>query len=193
MGGEAWENVSQVRFSNNSTGNGTSSLKLRGDFTFNKNIFLDDTGSVSPSQIGQANDGVTPFDAIFNGNISVTEDDFQDLQLTADADGSATFNGTISIAGGIYGFDKVGDGTAIVTNKVSQSTGDVLPVGPVSVQAGTLLINSPSASGGFNASMITVDAGAILGGTGQVNADVVADGAVAPGASIGNAYGRWKR
>lgn len=189
-GGVVWPNVPEVllKFMDNCPG--PTSLLLQGDYTLNAPITLNNVGELKyrdPVLVGQVNDGLTAYEAAFNRKIKVLEDDYQVLQLTADADGKATFNGEINVVGGNYGFDKVGAGTVVVNGRVSQSTGDTLPIGDVNVQQGTLLVNSPGGTDAFHASRIQVADGAELGGSGVVTGDVVLNSGsvLGPGSDVG--------
>ncbi len=188
--GIAWPNVNYIQLNWSALSGGTSGLLLRGDFRLNQEVEIRNVNTAVPVRIGQLNDGATAFDATFGGGIKVTEPDFQVLRLTADAGGSATFSGQISVAGGTYGFDKVGAGTVAVNNRASQAFTNTLPIGSVNVEQGTLLVNSPAANGNaFHTTGIVVKEGATLGGTGQIVGDVTLAGTtvatLAPGASIG--------
>jgi len=124
-----------------------------------------------PARIGEVNDGATPFNAVFTGQLNCFEQHQKALRLTADASGSATFEGPIRIAAG-YGFDKIGAGTVSTNNRVSQD-GGTAKIGAVEVQQGTLLVNSPAANGNaFYTTGILVKEGATLGGSGTIVGDV---------------------
>ncbi len=190
--GEVWPNVNYIRLNSSRLSSGTTGLLLRGDFELNKRIDIIKpawTTFFPPVRIGQINDGTTPFDAVFGDTIRVLEDSFQVLRLTADAGGSATFNEKISVAGGVYGFDKVGAGTVAVNHRVSQGFTNTLPIGTVNVEQGTLLVNSPAGNDSFYTTGIVVKEGATLGGTGQIVGNVTLAGTtvatLAPGNSIG--------
>ncbi|NLX96029.1 MAG: PEP-CTERM sorting domain-containing protein [Rhodopirellula sp.] len=189
-GGVVWPNVPEVllKFMDNCPGR--TSLLLQGDYTLNAPITLNNVVELKyrdPVLVGQVNDGLTAYEAAFNRKIKVLEDDYQILQLTADADGKATFNGEINVVGGNYGFDKVGAGTVVVNGRVSQSTGDTLPIGDVNVQQGTLLVNNPGGTDAFHASRIQVANGAELGGSGVVTGNVVLNSGsvLGPGSDVG--------
>jgi hypothetical protein len=188
-GGVAWANSPKIWLKSYNQSTGTTALSLRGDYTLNQPILVPDVAStVDPVRIGQINDGATAFDAVFNGPVTVEEDDYEVLQLTADAGGSATFNGEINILGGVYGFDKVGAGTVSVNGRVSQASGNTSPIGPVDLKEGWLLINSPGGTDSFYTSAIHVAAGTTLGGSGSIVGDVVLGGStavLAPGTSAG--------
>ncbi len=187
--GVAWPNVPEIflKFIDNCPGD--TALRLQGDYTLNAPVTVREWDSAysDPVQIGQVNDGATASNAVFNGRITVSEDDYQALQLTADAGGSAAFNGEIHVAGGVYGFDKIGAGTVAVNGRVSQASANSLPIGDVRVQEGTLLVNNPGGTDSFHASQIRVADGAVLGGSGTVTSDVVLGNGsyLAPGADIG--------
>ncbi len=153
--------------------------------------------------VGQINnrDNSASYDVTFSGNINVAEDDYLSLQLTADTGGSATFSGNIYDTGG-YGFnvdipgaytqansetgvtywDDRFDGEVILTGTVAATNGGSGAIGPVGVKRGTLLVNTAD----FYATTVTVDSGAVLGGTGTVTAaaTVNSGGTLSPGASI---------
>ena len=93
---------------------------------------------------------------------------------------SKTFTATGSISG-TAGLTKTGSGILAVTSDNSSTFS-----GPTTISAGTFLANNPSGSA-TGTGDITVEAGALLGGTGGVAGNVtVNDGGVfSPGASIG--------
>ncbi len=180
-------NAGYIRMNGSRLTSGTSALLLRGDYTLNQLVQVWNqsfTSWVVPVEIGQTNDGSTAFDAIFNGRIDVQEPDFQVLRLTADAGGSATFNGEINVNGGGYGFDKIGAGTVVLNGRVSEDLGNTTPIGTVNVDEGTLLVNNS-----FYTTGIVVNEGAALGGSGDIFGNVTLAGTavatLAPGASIG--------
>jgi hypothetical protein len=191
--GVAWPNVAFIRVNSSQLSAGTSGLLLRGNFRLTKNVEVYEYGHGTsplyiPARIGEVNDGATPFDAVFTGQLTCLEQHQKALRLTADAGGSATFEGPIRIAAG-YGFDKIGAGTVSINNRVSQDSGTA-KIGAVEVQQGTLLVNSPAANGNsFYTTGILVKDGATLGGAGAIVGDVTLQGTVAatlaPGASIG--------
>ena len=188
--GIAWPNVNYIQLNSSALSGGVSGLLLRGDYELNQNIEIRNVNTTVPVYVGQSNDGTTPFDATFSGAIQVTESDFQVLRLTADAGGSVAFDGRISVTGGAYGFDKVGAGTVVINQRVSQASAGTLPIGTVYVQEGTLLVNSQAVDNdAFHVSEIIVKEGATLGGTGQIVGDVSLSGSsaatLAPGGSIG--------
>lgn len=187
--GVVWPNVQEIRLKFMDNCPGTTALRVQGNYTLNAPINVPEINSSysAPIQIGQVNSGQTAFDAVFNGKLTVLEDDYQALQLTADAGGSATFNGEINVAGGNYGLDKIGAGTVAVNGHVSQATGNTLPIGSVRVQQGTLQVNNRGGSESFHTSEIRVADGAVLGGSGTVTGDVLlgAGSILTPGSSIG--------
>jgi len=185
--GVAWPNAGYIRMNFSRLTSGTSALLLRGDYTLNQLVQVGNltfTTYTVPVEIGQVNDGANAFDAVFNGRIDTQEPDFQVLRLTADAGGSATFNGEINVNGGGYGFDKIGAGTVVLGGRVSEDLGNTTPINTVNVQEGTLLVNNS-----FYTTGIVVDDGATLGGSGNIFGNVTLSGTaaatLAPGASVG--------
>lgn len=189
--GEVWPSANYVRLngSDNYTRTTPGGIQLQGDLTLKKRVEVRNInpGLVTRVKIGEVN-GAQAYNARFTGQIDVLEPDYQALMLTADAGGSAIFDGPIRIVGGTYGFDKIGAGTVAVNNRVSQSVTDTNPIGTVNVQEGTLLVNSPLADA-FYTTGIVVDDGAALGGVGNIVGDVTLSGAsaatLAPGGDAG--------
>lgn len=188
--GVAWPNVSSIRLNSGSLSAGTTRMFVRGDFRLAAPIdIIDQATATIPVRIGQLNEGATPFDAVFAGRVNCLEDDFQVLHLTADAGGSATFAEQIRVKGGTYGFNKVGAGTVSLQHRVSEDFTNTNPIGPVNVQQGTLLVNSPGGNDSLVATAVNVANDATLGGSGRIVGNVNLNGTtaatLAPGASIG--------
>lgn len=186
--GIAWPNAGRIQLNrSNLSSSLTTDLLLRGDFTLNQDIEVANITGNNIVHLGQVNDGATPFDARFNGRINVLEPDVETLHLRADAGGSATFTGEINVAAG-FGFDKIGQGTVAVDGRVSQGQGTATPIGMVTVEQGSLLVNSPGGANSFFTTGIEVLGGAALGGTGTIAGGAVTiatGGTLAAGESVG--------
>ncbi|MDZ7617407.1 MAG: PEP-CTERM sorting domain-containing protein, partial [Patescibacteria group bacterium] len=186
--GIAWPNAGRILLNrSNLTSSLTTDLLLRGDFTLNQDIEVANITNNNRVYIGQVNDGTTPFDARFNGRINVLETDVETLHLTADVGGSATFTGEINVAG-TFGLRKIGQGTVAVAGRVSQGQGTTTPIGTVTVEQGSLLVNSPGGNDSFFTTGIDVLSGATLGGTGTIAGGAVTiatGGTLAAGESVG--------
>jgi autotransporter-associated beta strand protein len=127
------------------------------------------------------------------GNTLILEGDVTNSRVVNLEGGTFTFNtnghnmtlngpvitlGAGSLTAGSAGFTKTGAGTLAITSPVNTLTGTV------AVSAGTLLINgvlSPSTS----ATGLTVAAGAMLGGSGNIYRNVTVTGTLSPGNSPG--------
>ncbi len=188
--GEVWPLAKYVRLNgDNLTFATPGGIQLQGDLTLKKRVEVRNinAGLVTRVKIGEVN-GAQAYNARFTGQIDVLEPDYQVLMLTADAGGSATFDGPIRIVGGMYGFDKIGAGTVVVNSRVSQGFTDTNSIGTVNVQQGTLLVNSPLADA-FHTTGIIVDDGATLGGVGNIVGNVTLSGVsaatLAPGGDAG--------
>jgi autotransporter-associated beta strand protein len=111
--------------------------------------------------------------ATFSGGMTVNTN----ARLTAAAGGTVVLggsilNGSTNLQSGTI--SKVGLGTFIVTGSNSTTF-------PWLVQAGKLLVNGTNSGGGA----VTVDAGAILGGSGRIDSLVTVSGTLSPGNSPG--------
>ncbi|MTD32671.1 autotransporter domain-containing protein [Paludibacterium sp. dN 18-1] len=96
--------------------------------------------------------------------------------VNVDAGTTATLGGTIANVGGSNGcFNKTGDGTLNMTGSATTANGTC-------VLEGTLRAN------GDLTSTVTVDAGAMLRGTGLINGGTTVSGTLAPGNSPGTLY-----
>jgi hypothetical protein len=188
--GVVWPNSSgAIRFNSRTYLNTTAQLLVQGSFKLKQAIeVLNTSNTQTKVLLGEVNDGTNAFAALFEGNIDCQEPDFAALQLTADAGGRATFNGKISIAGGTFGFEKLGAGTVVVNSRLSQAVANTLPVGQVRVTQGTLLVNSP-ASDPFATTGILVSEGASLGGTGKILGNVTLTGTTAATLALGSDLG----
>ena len=101
------------------------------------------------------------------------------VQLTAASGGIVNFNGNLFLASGYTGVasvDKIGAGTVVLGATSSFN-------GTTTVSNGTLLVNGTLAT---TTAAVTVNSGAILGGSGTINRDVVVNGTLAPGTNAGN-------
>jgi outer membrane autotransporter protein len=103
-----------------------------------------------------------------------------DSTASFDVDGShsATQTGAIGESGGSFGLNKTGTGTLILDGMNTYS-------GPTTVHAGTLEVGDSSTPGAVLAGNVTVDAGGTLRGHGSIGGNVVNNGTVWPGGSIG--------
>lgn len=207
--GVAWENIDRVTLnSSGSSGIGTentTALLLRGSYTFRAPLNIGDiaTPTLPVATIGQTNDGLTAYDAVFTGKINVLEDDYQALNLYAEAGGTARFQGNV------FGTKNLGfavnrsfneiegvEGTEGKKRKYASPTGTVIidassrvaltdggsgAIGPVTVHNGTLQVDTAN----FFAASVTVNHGAALAGTGTITAPVSVAGILSPGASPG--------
>ena len=213
---ETWDNAGLILL-NSTAGDAqnTTSLMLGGAFTLTQNIEVNDIGQRSGGKkrpvatLGVVNYGGGPYAATYSGNINIEEDDYQALQLTADAGSTATFTGNLySSTGGFntgfeidsaqttpndgkgyntpQGMYGDGTGTVILEGYVARGNGTgTTPIGPVLVNKGTLLVNTDD----FYATTVTVADGATLGGDGgdgDIDGNIVVQsgGSLAPGRSI---------
>ena len=213
---ETWDNAGRVILNSTAANaQNTTSLMLGGAFTLTQNIEVNDIGQSSGGKkrpvatLGVVNYGGGPYAATYSGNINIEEDDYQALQLTADAGSTATFTGNIySSKGGFNKGFKIdsaqttpndgkgyntpqgmygdGTGTVILEGYVARGNGTgTTPIGPVLVNKGTLLVNTDD----FYATTVTVADGATLGGDGgdgDIDGNIVVQsgGSLAPGRSI---------
>lgn len=119
--------------------------------------------------------GTTINAGVLQGNTTSLQGNIVDnfpSTLVFDQSFTGTFAGNIS-----------GNGILIKENTGELILTTVNSAGPVTVSAGELLVNSPgSLSGG---GILTVNFGAVLGGTGLVGKSCNIDGTLAPGNSIG--------
>ena len=213
---ETWDNAGRVILNSTAANaQNTTSLMLGGAFTLTQNIEVNDIGQSSGGKkrpvatLGVVNYGGGPYAATYSGNINIEEDDYQALQLTADAGSTATFTGNLYSSKG--GFNKGfeidsaqttpndgkgyntpqgmygdGTGTVILEGYVARGNGTgTTPIGPVLVNKGTLLVNTDD----FYATTVTVADGATLGGDGgdgDIDGNIVVQsgGSLAPGRSI---------
>lgn len=182
----------------------TTGFLIQGSYTLNSRLQID---NITPSAviqpvatIGQMNNGATAYDATFTGKIDVREQDYQALNLYAEAGGSARFTGNIfnNVANGQgfsvnRSFDEIEGaprrygsptGTVILdtSSRVALTDGGTGPIGPVNVARGTLQVDTDH----FYASTVSIAPEATLAGTGRVSAAVTLSGTHAPGNSVGS-------
>ncbi|MDY0164933.1 MAG: PEP-CTERM sorting domain-containing protein [Thermoguttaceae bacterium] len=188
--GIAWPNAGRIwlNSSNHAGSTVTTDFLLRGDFTLNQSIEVRDIANNNQVYLGQVNHGTTPFDAIFTGHINVLKSTAGVLNLMAGDGGSATFTGEINVANG-FGFRKIGQGTVAVGGRVSQGQGTTTPIGTVTVEQGTLKIDSLGGTDAFFTTGIDVLSGATLGGSGSIIGGVTLTGTSAATLAPGNDAG----
>jgi autotransporter-associated beta strand protein/T5SS/PEP-CTERM-associated repeat protein len=130
-----------------------------------------------------ANAGSAGFDSStplgLGGNVTNNSTATQTIRLALDIPGARTFQaatGNIVLEG-----DSSGAGSIVKTGGGSLLVGgDLLLGGDIEIQQGLLSLNGRTTAGN-----LTVGAGAMLGGTGPIEADVFNNGTVSPGNSIG--------
>jgi|GEM_PF-5572669 len=191
--GVAWENADIISLgraiTSSISGTGhTSALLLRGDYTLNAPIdFADSTSDARDrTSIGQVNHEGDSYNASFNGNIRMYEKDYRSLNLVSEDGGSATFSGTITVAGNqgmdINNYVNVGTsnpdigyyestrtGTVVIGGaaRVASALGGTVSIGTADIRSGTLIVNTQD----FYADVM-VREGARLGGFGKINGNV---------------------
>ncbi|RBP38085.1 putative secreted protein with PEP-CTERM sorting signal [Roseimicrobium gellanilyticum] len=101
--GVAWQNVSEILVAEVPIGsNHTTAFLLRGDFTFNGAITMNDTANTTLTEklsVGQINHQGEAYDAVFTGRIQALEKDSGTLNLVSEGNGSATFANSIVVTG----------------------------------------------------------------------------------------------
>jgi autotransporter-associated beta strand protein len=109
-----------------------------------------------------------------------------DTTLEVDNSDTATQGGAITETGGSYTLTKAGTGTLILDGNNSFG-------GATTVQAGTLEVGDSSTPGAVLAGNVTVASGGTLRGHGTIDGNVVNNGTVWPGGSIGtlNIHGNY--
>ena len=155
-----------------------------GSISMGTSVNFPDNGSVGPHTVGYDAFGTlaSAYSVLLaNGTLHLTGPLSDPLTLTSDltvfvpAGATATMSGVIGNGG--FGLIKTGPGKLILTNTDT--------VKFVDVQGGTLLVNGTTVTA---ASGVTVESGAILGGSGGTYAGTVTvlqGGTFSPGASIG--------
>ncbi|TLD72459.1 hypothetical protein FEM03_03650 [Phragmitibacter flavus] len=187
--GVAWQNVAQILFNEVPTNaNHNSAFLLRGNYTYNGNMVMSDTAEPSTSDalkngisIGQINHEGTSHDATFNGNINILEDDYAVLNLVSESDGSATFNGSVSVTGtrgmtvnelinsASSFYETAPSGTVIfsATSRLASTAAGTDSIGLSVIRNGTLIVDTPHFY-----SDVEIDPGATLGGKGTITGNV---------------------
>jgi hypothetical protein len=187
-GGANDQLANSLLFAGDATINPSTSLNSINAFTIQIQDINENAGNgnrAAVSTLGQTNFGHGPSTVTFNRYIENFEKDYQSLQLTADQGSRVIFNESIGIAGGAFGFNKVGLGTVQINNAVSTSVNLLEPtpenpINTVNVIEGDLAINSPF-DAPFRASKIIVQPGATLSGNGYIHANLELLGNLAPG------------
>lgn len=199
-GGVAWENVSEISWSETLlAGTHQSGFLLRGDFTFHGDVSVMNTTSdyTDKLSVGQINHNGAAYDATFTGDIRILESDYRSVNLVSESGGSATFQGNIVIAGEqgmdvnqlvnpttsggtIRYYEAAPTGTVVLgaTSRVASTLNGTGSIGVAEVMRGTLLVNTSHFYGSLD-----VYAGARAGGTGKVTGDVFLYGG-APGGEL---------
>jgi fibronectin-binding autotransporter adhesin len=148
-------------------GTGKGNTVINGDATLD--AILDLNGQ--PETVnGLSSSGTLSHVFVQNGLASTSS-----TLTVGDNDQTATFGGVIRNnpgTGGTVALTKRGAGTQTLTGANNYS-------GPTNVTAGQLLINGSNVGAG----LYTVSQNALLGGTGSIAGDIIADGTLSPGAS----------
>lgn len=171
--GSLGDNAADVQVGHLSTG-GNASLLLQDGVTIARTVAIA-TNTSSPLGFTRTIGGVnTSGTSIFSGNVSVATNSL----LSAAAGGTVVFSGRISDRTTDFQsaatIAKIGAGTVVLSGSNSTTL-------PWAVQAGKLLINGTNGGAGGT----TVDAGALLGGSGRINGLVTVNGTLSPGNSPG--------
>lgn len=142
--------------------------------TVSRNVNLGSTASAGTAAAYVVGGNVAG-SSTFAGNVITAANPLsRNLQITAADGGTVTFGGIINPnndAVGTLDVTKVGPGRVVFA-------GNNIYDGPTTVAAGTLLVNGNQSTA---TGLVTVDAGATLGGTGTIGGTTVVNGSVTPG------------
>jgi fibronectin-binding autotransporter adhesin len=138
-------------------------------------VNLANTGGVSVSITG----ATETIGSLSGGGVSGGSVSLNTSLVTGGNNNTTTFSASISSIGGLT---KTGTGVFTLARSLGNSYG-----GGTTIAGGTLLVTNTSGSG-TGTGAVSVNAGAVLGGTGIIQGGVTNSGTVAPGVSLGTLH-----